>query len=159
MNRYLFSLIAALLVGLAGAYFYRHHGLAAVQSDLAAVRARLPGAAVAVQPKALEVQCGCEPPEVIHEPTTPREIRQEKINEKQEAREEELHDKQIMLRLHRLVQIGTSKQQVERLMGEPDMSGSPIAAENEHPADDADYYGNIEVAYAANGTVTWIGSI
>ena len=154
MNRYLLPVIALLAVGLTLSYLYQHHALAAI-------RAHLPGAAVAAKPIASQAQCGCVADTDIDErlPATPQEAKQAKLDEQHGEREEKLHDKQTLLRLHRLVRIGTSKEQVERLMGEPDMSGSPSVSEGEHPGDDADYYGNIEVAYAANGTVTWIGSI
>jgi len=152
MNRYFFTLIALLFVGMTGAYLYQHH-------SLAAIRAHFPGAAAAVKPMALQEQCGCVADTDEAFPRTPQQLKQAKIDEKREERAEDLHDKQTMLRLHRLVRTGTSREQVERLMGEPDMSGTPIVAEGEHPGDDADYYGNIEVAYSANGSVTWVGSI
>ncbi len=92
-----------------------------------------------------------------HEPTTPHELRQERKEEKQEERQEAITDKQFALRLHKMIKIGMSREQVRRLMGYPDVIGSPEA--HYYTAADADFYagGDYEVDYSASDTVLWFG--
>jgi hypothetical protein len=150
MNRYLFPLIALLAVGVTVSYLYQHHGLAAI-------RTHLPGAHPAVTQMALSAQCGCTVDTDEHFPTTPQEIKQVKIKEKREEAEGEYRNKQIALRLHRLVHVGMARTQVEKVMGDTLGGGeTPPDSFKGHSAVDSDDYGDYEVAFSAKDTVVWV---
>ncbi len=156
MNKFHFLLIGLLLVGLIGSYLYQHHGLAAVQPGLAAIRAHLPAAPVAVQPKALQAQCGCTVDTDEHIPMTPQEIMQAKIKQKREAAREKIRETQIASRLHRLVRVGMPRKQVEQIMGQIEGEETPPEPFKGHTAVDSNDYGDYEVAFSAKDTVAWV---
>ena len=149
MNRYLFPLIALLVVSLTVSYRYQRHGLAAI-------RAHLPGAHPAVTQVALSAQCGCVSDMDEAFPRTPQQLQQAKAKEKREEAEGEARDKQIVSRLHRLVRVGMLRKQVEQIMGPSEGGETPPEDFKGHSAADSDDYGDYEIAFTAKDTVAWV---
>lgn len=149
MTKYVFPLIALLFVGLTASYLYQYHGLAAI-------RAHLPGTRVAVKPMALSAQCGCVADTDEAFPRTPQQLKQARAKEKREEAEGERRDKQMALRLHRLVKVGMPRKQVEQIMGESDGGETPPESFKGHSAVDSDDYGDYEIAFSAKDTVVWV---
>jgi hypothetical protein len=86
------------------------------------------------------------------EPTTPLATLSKEI--KQNVYGIQLRDKQIALRLHRMVRIGMSHQQVTDIMGKLDVISTPKMTVKGHPSENADYFRKCEVAYTTKDTVT-----